>query len=114
MVNTHRIYRKARRSRVPFRKDWCCNVMLTCLSSQSWSGKTYLCSVISSVCFLRGSAHPDVCDACVWNALQELNDRKRLATSGANTARAYTVQNGTCNFPFNFTGCQDLARTKAR
>ena len=43
---------------------------------------------------------------------QELNDRKRLATSGANFARAYTVEFGTCKFPENFTGCQDLAKQK--
>ncbi|KAJ0580406.1 putative photosystem I reaction centre subunit N [Helianthus annuus] len=45
-------------------------------------------------------------------ANKELNDKKRLATSGANFARAYTVQFGTCTFPYNFTGCQDLAKTK--
>lgn len=43
---------------------------------------------------------------------QELNDKKRLATSGANFARAYTVQFGSCKFPENFTGCQDLAKQK--
>uniref|UniRef100_A0A2P2KSE4 Photosystem I reaction center subunit Nic n=1 Tax=Rhizophora mucronata TaxID=61149 RepID=A0A2P2KSE4_RHIMU len=46
--------------------------------------------------------------------LQELNDKKRLATSGANFARAYTVQFGTCGFPENFTGCQDLAKQKVQ
>ncbi|XP_073044764.1 photosystem I reaction center subunit N, chloroplastic-like [Primulina eburnea] len=45
-------------------------------------------------------------------ANKELNDKKRLATSGANFARAYTVQFGTCKFPDNFTGCQDLAKQK--
>ncbi|MCO5574650.1 hypothetical protein L7F22_028439 [Adiantum nelumboides] len=45
-------------------------------------------------------------------ANKELNDRKRLATSYANTARAYTVTFGTCKFPENFTGCQDLAKKK--
>ncbi|KAI3685205.1 hypothetical protein L6452_34442 [Arctium lappa] len=45
-------------------------------------------------------------------ANKELNDQKRLATSGANFARAYTVQFGTCSFPYNFTGCQDLAKQK--
>ncbi|KAL5752157.1 hypothetical protein ACOSP7_022335 [Xanthoceras sorbifolium] len=45
-------------------------------------------------------------------ANKELNDQKRLATSGANFARAYTVQFGTCKFPENFTGCQDLAKQK--
>ncbi|CAN0865424.1 Photosystem I reaction center subunit N, chloroplastic, partial [Linum grandiflorum] len=43
---------------------------------------------------------------------KELNDQKRLATSGANFARAYTVQFGSCKFPENFTGCQDLAKQK--
>ncbi|XP_073140739.1 photosystem I reaction center subunit N, chloroplastic-like [Henckelia pumila] len=45
-------------------------------------------------------------------ANKELNDKRRLATSGANFARAYTVQFGTCKFPENFTGCQDLAKQK--
>ncbi|KAH7861027.1 hypothetical protein Vadar_020747 [Vaccinium darrowii] len=45
-------------------------------------------------------------------ANKELNDQKRLATSGANFARAYTVEFGSCKFPQNFTGCQDLAKTK--
>ncbi|KAB2058458.1 hypothetical protein ERO13_A11G226800v2 [Gossypium hirsutum] len=45
-------------------------------------------------------------------ANKELNDKKRLATSGANFSRAYTVQFGTCKFPENFTGCQDLAKQK--
>eukprot|EP00246_Nothoceros_aenigmaticus_P007609 TRINITY_DN21532_c0_g1_i1.p1 TRINITY_DN21532_c0_g1~~TRINITY_DN21532_c0_g1_i1.p1 ORF type:complete len:175 (+),score=26.80 TRINITY_DN21532_c0_g1_i1:38-526(+) len=45
-------------------------------------------------------------------ANKELNDKKRLATSGANTARAYTVTFGTCKFPENFTGCEDLAKLK--
>ncbi|PWA41237.1 photosystem I reaction center subunit N, chloroplastic [Artemisia annua] len=42
----------------------------------------------------------------------ELNDQKRLATSGRNFATAYTLQFGTCTFPYNFTGCQDLAKQK--
>ncbi|KAF2284439.1 hypothetical protein GH714_021877 [Hevea brasiliensis] len=45
-------------------------------------------------------------------ANKELNDKKRLATSGANFARAYTVEFGSCQFPENFTGCQDLAKQK--
>ncbi|XP_020253092.1 photosystem I reaction center subunit N, chloroplastic [Asparagus officinalis] len=45
-------------------------------------------------------------------ANKELNDKKRLATSGANFARAFTVEFGTCKFPYNFTGCQDLAKQK--
>uniref|UniRef100_UPI003467EE1F Photosystem I reaction center subunit N n=1 Tax=Fittonia albivenis TaxID=141305 RepID=UPI003467EE1F len=45
-------------------------------------------------------------------ANKELNDKKRLATTDANFARAYTVEFGTCKFPENFTGCQDLAKQK--
>ncbi|OIC58500.1 hypothetical protein A7L55_18990 [Acinetobacter baumannii] len=45
-------------------------------------------------------------------ANKALNDKKRLVTSGANIARAYTVQFGTCQVPYNFTGCQDLAKLK--
>ncbi|KAE9449812.1 hypothetical protein C3L33_18289, partial [Rhododendron williamsianum] len=45
-------------------------------------------------------------------ANKELNDKKRLATSGANFARANTVEFGSCKFPENFTGCQDLAKQK--
>ncbi|XP_043698067.1 photosystem I reaction center subunit N, chloroplastic-like [Telopea speciosissima] len=45
-------------------------------------------------------------------ANKALNDKKRLATSGANFARAYTVEFGSCKFPENFTGCQDLAKQK--
>ncbi|KAG5019406.1 hypothetical protein AAZX31_06G143500 [Glycine max] len=45
-------------------------------------------------------------------ANKELNDKKRLATTGANFARAYTVEFGSCKFPENFTGCQDLAKQK--
>ncbi|PWA84071.1 photosystem I reaction center subunit N, chloroplastic [Artemisia annua] len=44
----------------------------------------------------------------------ELNDQKRLATSGRNFATTYTLQFGTCTFPYNFTGCQDLAKQKYR
>eukprot|EP00897_Mesotaenium_endlicherianum_P010805 jgi/Mesen1/9753/ME000698S09225 len=45
-------------------------------------------------------------------ANKALNDAKRLATSGANGSRAWTVEIGSCRFPDNFTGCQDLARRK--
>ena len=45
-----------------------------------------------------------------WIFDQEVNGKKRLAISGANFARAYIVQFGTCKFPHNFSGCQDLAK----
>ncbi|KAH0896155.1 hypothetical protein HID58_045723, partial [Brassica napus] len=44
----------------------------------------------------------------------ELNDKKRLATSGAGFARAFTVQFGSCKFSENFIGCQDLAKQKMK
>ena len=42
---------------------------------------------------------------------QELNNKKRLATSGANFARSRTVTDGTCSFPKNWFGCENLAET---
>ncbi|KAL6906193.1 hypothetical protein ACP4OV_003794 [Aristida adscensionis] len=61
-----------------------------------------------------GSAKAGVIDEYLEKskANKELNDKKRLATSGANFARAYTVEFGSCQFPYNFTGCQDLAKQK--
>jgi photosystem I subunit PsaN len=35
-----------------------------------------------------------------------------VVVAGANFARAFTVQFGSCKFPENFTGCQDLAKQK--
>ncbi|KAJ8538610.1 hypothetical protein K7X08_029906 [Anisodus acutangulus] len=62
----------------------------------------------------NSSANAGVIDDYLEKSIanKELNDKKRLATSGANFARAYTVQFGTCKFPENFTGCQDLAKQK--
>ena len=40
---------------------------------------------------------------------QALNDKKRLATSGANFARSRTVTDGTCAFPKNMVGCENYA-----
>ncbi|GFR49453.1 hypothetical protein Agub_g11513 [Astrephomene gubernaculifera] len=42
-------------------------------------------------------------------ANKALNDKKRLATSYANLARSRTVYDGTCAFPDNFFGCEELA-----
>lgn len=42
-------------------------------------------------------------------ANKELNDKKRLATSSANVARARTVTDGTCAFPNNFFGCEETS-----
>mmetsp|Transcript_31795 Transcript_31795/g.38434 ORF Transcript_31795/g.38434 Transcript_31795/m.38434 type:complete len:157 (-) Transcript_31795:273-743(-) len=42
-------------------------------------------------------------------ANKELNDKKRLATSGANLARSRTVTDGTCAFPNNLIGCENVA-----
>mmetsp|Transcript_9038 Transcript_9038/g.25751 ORF Transcript_9038/g.25751 Transcript_9038/m.25751 type:complete len:159 (-) Transcript_9038:54-530(-) len=42
-------------------------------------------------------------------ANKDLNDKKRAATSGANLARSRTVTDGTCAFPNNLIGCENLA-----
>ncbi|KAG2435301.1 hypothetical protein HXX76_007376 [Chlamydomonas incerta] len=46
------------------------------------------------------------------SANKALNDKKRLATSYANLARSRTVYDGTCTFPENFFGCEELAFNK--
>ncbi len=45
-------------------------------------------------------------------ANKELNDKKRLATSGANFARSRTVTDGTCAFPDNLIGCENKAEVR--
>jgi len=42
-------------------------------------------------------------------ANKALNDKKRLATSGANFERSRTVTDGVCAFPNNLVGCENLA-----
>merc|ERR1719393_149019 len=42
-------------------------------------------------------------------ANKEMHDAQRLATSGANFARSRTVTDGTCGFPNNFIGCENLS-----
>lgn len=71
-------------------------------------------TLFTTVTAAASSANAGVIDEYLERskANKELNDQKRLATSGANFARAYTVQFGTCKFPENFTGCQDLAKQK--
>ncbi|CAN4075853.1 unnamed protein product [Withania somnifera] len=73
-----------------------------------------LAAVLLTAVSSNSSANAGVIDDYLEKskANKELNDKKRLATSGANFARAYTVQFGTCKFPENFTGCQDLAKQK--
>ena len=73
-----------------------------------------LAAVLFTTASATSSANASVFDEYLEKskANKELNDKKRLATSGANFARAFTVQFGTCKFPENFTGCQDLAKTK--
>ncbi|PKI42238.1 photosystem I reaction center subunit N, chloroplastic-like [Punica granatum] len=74
----------------------------------------YLAATIFAVAASASSANAGVIEEYLERskANKELNDKKRLATSGANFARAYTVEFGTCKFPENFTGCQDLAKQK--
>ncbi|KAL6642357.1 hypothetical protein ACP70R_020538 [Stipagrostis hirtigluma subsp. patula] len=71
-------------------------------------------AAVFAVTAATGSAKAGVIDEYLEKskANKELNDKKRLATSGANFARAYTVEFGSCQFPYNFTGCQDLAKQK--
>ncbi|OUZ99447.1 Photosystem I PsaN [Macleaya cordata] len=73
-----------------------------------------LAAVLFSATVSSSSANAGIIDEYLERskANKELNDKKRLATSGANFARAYTVEFGTCKFPENFTGCQDLAKRK--
>ncbi|KQJ91952.1 photosystem I reaction center subunit N, chloroplastic [Brachypodium distachyon] len=73
-----------------------------------------LAAVIAVTAGASGSARASVFDEYLEKSKlnKELNDKKRAATSGANFARAYTVQFGSCKFPYNFTGCQDLAKQK--
>ncbi|RLN00389.1 photosystem I reaction center subunit N, chloroplastic [Panicum miliaceum] len=71
-------------------------------------------AAVFAVTATTGSAKAGIIDEYLEKskANKELNDKKRLATSGANFARAYTVEFGSCQFPYNFTGCQDLAKQK--
>uniref|UniRef100_A0A0A9G4K9 Photosystem I reaction center subunit N, chloroplastic n=1 Tax=Arundo donax TaxID=35708 RepID=A0A0A9G4K9_ARUDO len=71
-------------------------------------------AAVFAVTATAGSAKAGIIDEYLEKskANKELNDKKRLATSGANFARAYTVEFGSCQFPYNFTGCQDLAKQK--
>ncbi|KAM3392026.1 hypothetical protein ACQJBY_013263 [Aegilops geniculata] len=73
-----------------------------------------LAAVFAVTAASAGSARASVFDEYLEKSKlnKELNDKKRAATSGANFARAYTVQFGSCKFPYNFTGCQDLAKQK--
>ncbi|VAH42451.1 unnamed protein product [Triticum turgidum subsp. durum] len=73
-----------------------------------------LAAVFAVTAATAGSARASVFDEYLEKSKlnKELNDKKRAATSGANFARAYTVQFGSCKFPYNFTGCQDLAKQK--
>ncbi|ESQ31497.1 hypothetical protein EUTSA_v10005005mg [Eutrema salsugineum] len=78
------------------------------------SAMVFLAATLFSSAAVSASANAGVIDEYLEKskANKELNDKKRLATSGANFARAFTVQFGSCKFPDNFTGCQDLAKQK--
>ncbi|KFK28092.1 hypothetical protein AALP_AA8G471400 [Arabis alpina] len=78
------------------------------------SAIVFLAATLFSTAAVSASANAGVIDEYLEKskANKELNDKKRLATSGANFARAFTVQFGSCKFPENFTGCQDLAKQK--
>ncbi|CAN7004950.1 hypothetical protein Bca4012_053153 [Brassica carinata] len=78
------------------------------------SAMMFLAATLFSTAAVSASANASVFDEYLEKSIanKELNDKKRLATSGANFARAFTVQFGSCKFPENFTGCQDLAKQK--
>ncbi|KAJ0238268.1 Photosystem I reaction center subunit N [Hirschfeldia incana] len=78
------------------------------------SAMVFLAATLFSTAAVSASVNASVFDEYLEKskANKELNDKKRLATSGANFARAFTVQFGSCKFPENFTGCQDLAKQK--
>ncbi|GLT25125.1 hypothetical protein SLA2020_002760 [Shorea laevis] len=78
------------------------------------SAMLYLAAAVFTTAAATSSANAGVIEDYLEKskANKELNDQKRLATSGANFARAYTVEFGSCKFPENFTGCQDLAKQK--
>ncbi|KAF8050820.1 hypothetical protein N665_1868s0006 [Sinapis alba] len=78
------------------------------------SAMVFLAATLFSSAAVSASANAGVIDEYLEKskANKELNDKKRLATSGANFSRAFTVQFGSCKFPENFTGCQDLAKQK--
>ena len=83
-------------------------------SSGRRSAMVFLAATLFSSAAVSASANASVFDEYLEKSIanKELNDKKRLATSGANFARAFTVQFGSCKFPENFTGCQDLAKQK--
>ncbi|CDY18726.1 BnaA09g06690D [Brassica napus] len=69
------------------------------------SAMVFLAATLFSSAAVSASANASVFDEYLEKskANKELNDKKRLATSGANFARAFTVQFGSCKFPENFT-----------
>nr|VDC95316.1 unnamed protein product [Brassica oleracea] len=74
-------------------------------SSGRRSAMVFLAATLFSSAAVSASANASVFDEYLEKskANKELNDKKRLATSGANFARAFTVQFGSCKFPENFT-----------
>jgi photosystem I subunit PsaN len=68
------------------------------------SAMVFLAATLFSTAAVSASANAGVIDEYLERSKtnKELNDKKRLATSGANFARAFTVQFGSCKFPENF------------
>ncbi|CAN7125886.1 unnamed protein product [Brassica rapa subsp. narinosa] len=73
------------------------------------SAMMFLAATLFSTAAVSASANASVFDEYLEKSKA---NKKRLATNGANFARAFTVQFGSCKFPENFTGCQDLAKQK--
>ncbi|KAG2314099.1 hypothetical protein Bca4012_064731 [Brassica carinata] len=80
------------------------------------SAMVILAATIFSSSFVPASANAGVVDdyheKSKADKADELNDKKSLGTSGANFARALTLQFGSCKFPENFPRCQDLVKQK--
>eukprot|EP00238_Polyblepharides_amylifera_P009570 CAMPEP_0196574470 /NCGR_PEP_ID=MMETSP1081-20130531/4157_1 /TAXON_ID=36882 /ORGANISM="Pyramimonas amylifera, Strain CCMP720" /LENGTH=155 /DNA_ID=CAMNT_0041892499 /DNA_START=122 /DNA_END=589 /DNA_ORIENTATION=- len=72
-----------------------------------------LAAITAVVAATTGNARADLTsDLLAKSELNKaLNDKKRLATSGANFARSRTVTDGTCGFPNNLIGCENLAES---
>lgn len=68
-------------------------------------------AAVSAVLAATPKANADIVEDLLAKsaANKELNDKKRKATSGANFARSRTVTDGTCAFPNNLVGCENLA-----
>ncbi|KAK3277958.1 hypothetical protein CYMTET_14072 [Cymbomonas tetramitiformis] len=68
-------------------------------------------AAFGALALFPGKARADLVEDLLakTEANKALNDKKRAATSSANFARSRTVTDGTCAFPNNLVGCENLA-----